>query len=160
MKNNNILGRRVVFLTVLTSIFCLVSCTLNPGSVEAVNSASKDFRNIVGIEISNINPRHRALTKYTGEGVYVSAVVPKHPAELSGLKAGDIILRINATPVSNVSEALMVISQLEGGRRYPFQIYRVITTTLADKTLASEFVVFTTDILIEKIQETGIGKIS
>ena len=146
-------------ITLLTSPLLVLSCTTDPGSVEAMNSASKQCRNIIGIEISNISNEQRIATKYAGAGVYVSAVIPKHPADIAGLKPGDIILSINSTPVSNVSEALMVINELEAGRNYPFRICRM-TTKLGLTFFTSDILLFTRKILIEKVQEREIGRIS
>jgi S1-C subfamily serine protease len=135
------------------------ACAPHPGSLEAATSPSAYYRNIVGIEISNMMDTQRVATKYAGPGVYVSAVIPNHPAYLAGLKAGDIITSINSIPVSNISEALSVMSELEAGRRYPFRICR-IRTKAGEKSFGLETVIFTVYVLIEKIQERAIGRVS
>ena len=147
-------------ITLFISTMLCVSCTTTPGRLEAINSASPNCRNIIGIELCNLNDEKRALAQYGGEGVYVCAVIPNHPAYLAGLRASDIITSINSIPVSNVSEALMVVNDLEAGRRYPFQVYRGNTNIVDITSSAIEAVVFTPYILVEKVQEQAIGRIS
>lgn len=142
--------KMLIMLVGITTV--LSSCTSDPGSLEAMNSASMDRRNIIGIELTNITGPQRGGRNYVEEGVYVSAVIPQHPASLAGVKAGDIIMSINSIPVSDVSEALTVINGLEGGRRYPFQIYR-----MKAKPELKHFIAY---ILIEKVQERAISRIS
>jgi len=137
---------------VVASIVFAPSCTTNPGTVEAINSASFDRRNIIGIEISNLTTAQRAVTGFRREGVYISAVIPGHPASIAGVQPGDIILRINSSPVYNVSDALTIINDLEGGRKYPFEIYRSLGKHGLKHIIAH--------ILVEKIQEQAIGRIS
>lgn len=143
----------------LTSSLLTLSCTTDPGTVEAINSASASCRNIIGVELANVTNAQRVSTKYGGEGVYVSAVIPHHSASMAGVRAGDIIMSINSIPVTEVSEALMVINGLEGGRKYPFGIYRM-TEKSESKYFIAHVLIFKANILIEKVQERAIGRIS
>ncbi|MDF3034482.1 MAG: hypothetical protein K0R76_1436 [Alphaproteobacteria bacterium] len=122
----------------------------DPGSLEAINSASKDRRNIVGIQISTADDIQKARTGCK-EGVYVNAVIPHHPADIAGLKEGDIITEIGSTRVRNISEGLMAINSLEAGIKHPFKVCRKTTEGVA--TLQK-------NVLIEKVQERAIAKIS
>ncbi len=142
--------KNLIILTAINTV--LSSCTSDPGSLEAMNSASMDRRNIIGIELTNITGPQRARGKYAGEGVYVSAVIPQHPASFAGVQAGDIIVSINSLTVSSVSEALTVINELEGGRKYPFQIYRMLAKPESRHLIAY--------VLIEEVQERAISRIS
>lgn len=149
IKNNSKMPRLGMLLTNLT---LSVSCATDPESIEAINSASTNCQNIIGIEMSHITDNQRAGTNYGGKGVYVNAVIPQHPASMAGVKAGDIILSINSIPVANIADALLIINNLEPGGRYPFQIYRMIAKP--------EFRYLIANILIEKVKERAIGKIS
>jgi S1-C subfamily serine protease len=120
--------------------------------MEAINSASQECRNIIGIEISTATNEQRASIGCKEEGVLVSAIIPGHPAELGGLKAGDIIIKIDGTPTTDVSEALTAMNGLDAGRKYPFEVYRTDAKGKHQK--------FTLYVLIEKVQERNIGKIS
>jgi C-terminal processing protease CtpA/Prc len=148
-----------IIMLVISAMLC-ASCTTTPGRVEAINSASPNCRNIIGIELCNLTNEQRAATRYEREGVYVCAVIPNHPAYLAGLRGGDIIKSINSIPVSNISEALTIINDLEAGRSYPFRIYRVKTKPSALMYSVFETVTLTFYILVEKVQERAIGRIS
>jgi S1-C subfamily serine protease len=125
----------------------------DPGTTEAINSESAERRNIVGMEIGNITPEQKAETGYTAKGgVYVSAVIEKHPAAIGGMEAGDVITKINGQDVMYVSEALDVMNSLEPGRNYDFIVHRNVPGAgSVSKTLS---------ILVEAVQERAIGKIS
>lgn len=124
----------------------------DPGNVEAVNSASEDRRNIVGIEISTATDAQRAAVGCSEKGVLISAVIPGHPAAVAGLKAGDILLQIGEDPVTVIHEALERMNGLDAGRTYPFVVWRK-----DDKGNQMKLVI---NVLVEKVQEKAIGKIS
>lgn len=129
-----------------------ISFATDPGSMEAINSASEDRRNIVGIEISTATDAQRETVGCKEKGVLVSAVIPKHPADVAGLKAGDIITYIDGNPVTDTSEALMAMNGLDAGRSYPFIISRLNAAGAPQKLVMN--------VLVEKVQEKVIGKIS
>jgi serine protease Do len=58
---------------------------------------------VVGFEGEALNPQ---LAEYFGvkEGVLVRFVTAKTPAEHAGLKAGDVVVKVNGTPVTNPRE--------------------------------------------------------
>jgi S1-C subfamily serine protease len=147
-KKLKILGISLVFLTTNG----IVSYAVDPGSVEAINSASKQCRNIIGIEISTATEDQRIAVGCDEKGVLVSAVIPKHPAEFAGLRVGDIIITIDGAPVTDVSEALMAMNGLDAGRKYPFEVCR--------PGILGKHQKLTLYVLIEKVQEKKIGKIS
>lgn len=123
----------------------------SPGSLEAINSASSDRRNIIGMEMSTATDAQKAAAGCQEGGVYVSAVIPKHPADIAKLKVGDIIREINSTPVKDMSEAFMALDGLEAGRKYPFKVCR----KTEEGTVTLEI-----DILVEQVQEQAIAKLS
>ncbi len=126
------------------------SFATDPGSMEAINSASEDRRNIIGVEISTATDAQRAAAGCTEKGVFISAVIPKHPADVSGMKPGDVIIQIDGHPVAEHYEAIDIMNGLEAGRSYPFMVFRMDGTP-------QKLVI---NVLIEKVQEKAIGKIS
>ncbi len=128
------------------------SFATDPGSMEAINSASEDRRNIIGIEMSTATDVQRAAAGCMEKGVFVSAVIPKHPADVAGIKPNDIIININGNPVEDLSEALMAMNGLDAGRSYPFMVWRKSVAGVPQKLVIN--------VLIEKVQEKAIGKIS
>lgn len=127
------------------------SYATDPGNMEAINSASSDRRNIIGIEISTATQPQRVAAGCAEEGIFISAVIPGHPAATAGLKAGDIMTKINGTSVTTHSEALEIMNALEAGQRYPVEVCRIENGQAQKLTL---------NVLVEKVQEKAIGKIS
>lgn len=121
------------------------------GSMEAINSASDSRRNIIGIEISNLTPEQRQILGYTGDGVYVTAVIATHPAAIAGLKVGDIIIKIGDFMVTDLSAALENMDALEAGQKSPFEVLRTVNGKLQKQVF---------HVLVEKVQEKAIAKIS
>ena len=136
----------------LIAVGSIVSFATDPGSMEAINSASEERRNIIGIEMSTATAPQMAAAGCKEKGVFVSAVIPKHPADVAGLKPNDIIININGNPVEDLSEALMAMNGLDAGRTYPFIICRMDANGIPQKLVLN--------VLIEKVQEKAIGKIS
>ena len=150
MITTNKISRVLCVSLALSGIYNTITYA-SPGNLEAINSASDDLRNIVGIEISTATPAQKAAVNCE-EGAFVSAVIPKHPAAASGLKAGDIITKIDGKAVQDHSEALTVMNGLDAGRRYSFDVCRVDAGGNPQK--------LTISILVEKVTENVIGKIS
>jgi serine protease Do len=58
---------------------------------------------MIGVDGETLTPQ---LAQFFGveEGVLVRTVNPKSPAEKAGIKAGDVILKVNGTPVTSARE--------------------------------------------------------
>jgi hypothetical protein len=52
---------------------------------------------------------------YSGDGSRISGVVPGSPAELSGLRAGDVIVRLNSHEVDNLKDLSDILKTLKPG---------------------------------------------
>ena len=122
MKTMTKISKALCVSLVLGAASCTASFATDPGSMEAINSASEDRRNIIGIEMSTATDVQRAAVGCMEKGVFVSAVIPKHPADVAGIKPNDIIININGNPVEDLSEALMAMNGLDAGRSYPFMV--------------------------------------
>lgn len=138
-------------------LFCQTPQATTPGTMEAINSASEACRKIIGIEIANLTPEKRAETGFKEEGVYVSAVIPKHPADVAGLKIGDVITAITGQDnmkmtITSKADFLEAMDSLKGGHSYPFEVYRGRANGPSQK--------LTLNVLVEKVPEKNIGKIS
>ena len=119
------------------------------GSAQAIISGSDEERNIIGFEMAESTPAQNVITGC--EGVYVSAVIPGHPASTAGLLVGDIITKINNNLVKNKSEALQMMVDLDAGKRYPFDVCRLVNGQVQKLAI---------NILVEKVKEKEIAKIS
>jgi serine protease Do len=77
---------------------------------------------LIGIEGENLSPQ---LAEYFGvkDGVLVRTVGPKTPAERAGLKAGDIVTKVNGTPVTSPREILGLV-RAKGAKMFSFTVVR------------------------------------
>lgn len=73
-------------------------------------------RGILGVNIADLNREYaEAFGVPEGEGVLVQSLVEALPAELAGLKQGDVILAINDQSVRSVSELRLKVSSYPPG---------------------------------------------
>jgi serine protease Do len=77
---------------------------------------------LVGFEGETLSPQ---LAEYFGvkDGVLVRTVGPKTPAERAGLKAGDIVTKVNGTPVASPREILGLV-RAHGAKIVSFTVVR------------------------------------
>jgi serine protease Do len=66
------------------------------------------------------------LAEYFGvkEGVLVRSVNPKTPAERAGLKAGDVVIKVNGTPVTTPREITGLVMRSSRGKAISFTVVR------------------------------------
>jgi C-terminal processing protease CtpA/Prc len=151
MKTLNKISKVVVLALSFTGIASIPSYA-DVGNAEAVNSASDDLRNIIGVEISTATDVQKAAVGCAEGGVYISAVIPKQPAETAGLRPGDVIVKIDGNPVKEHWEALTAMADLDAGREYPFEVCRRDARGIPHRDVFK--------VLVKKVQEKAIGKIS
>jgi serine protease Do len=77
----------------------------------------------VGFEGEELTPQ---LAEFFGvkEGVLVRTVVAKTPAERAGLKAGDVVVKVNGTPVTNPREISGLVLRSSGKKTVTFTVVR------------------------------------
>jgi len=96
--------------------------------------ASKAF---LGVEHSIIT-REAAILNEVPQGAYVSNVVPDSAAENAGVKAGDIITKINGESVSDNEDGLSgLIGKYKVGDKVTLEVWRDGETLALDATLSS-----------------------
>jgi serine protease Do len=76
---------------------------------------------VIGIDGETLTPQ---LAEYFGvkEGVLIRTVGLRTPAEKAGLKAGDVVVKVNDVPVDSIREISGVIRQ--GGKAFSFTVMR------------------------------------
>jgi serine protease Do len=77
----------------------------------------------VGFEGEELTPQ---LAEFFGvkEGVLVRTVVAKTPAERAGLKAGDVVVKVNGTPVTSPREITGLVLRSSGKKAVTFTVVR------------------------------------
>ena len=82
-------------------------------------------RGFIGIQMQNLNDEIRESFNYPkGDGVFVRALVHGSPAQKAGLAPGDIILKIDGTPVKDSIEMQLLVKKLIPNKLYTVEIYR------------------------------------
>lgn len=80
----------------------------------------RPYIGITGVSLTKADAERFALV----EGVYVQSVEIKSPAELGGLRQGDVITEVNGTKVLSVSEINVIKNKLKVGDKITIKVYR------------------------------------
>lgn len=92
---------------------------------EQLVSNGKVERGQLGIEIQDIRPALvKAFNLPDGQGALISGVVTRSPADLAGIKEGDVITRVNGARVSNSSNLKSMIANLRLGSKVRMEFVR------------------------------------
>lgn len=83
-------------------------------------------RGLMGIFVQHLNPELAQALGYAEDfqGALITQVNPQSPAEKSGLKAGDIIVQINNTPITESAQVRTTISLLRVGSTAKITVMR------------------------------------
>lgn len=83
-------------------------------------------RGLMGIFVQHLTPELAVAMGYSEDfqGALISQVNEGSPAELAGLKAGDVILKINDTPITQATQVKTTISMLRVGSEAKITIKR------------------------------------
>ena len=78
---------------------------------------------MLGVEAESLG---KQLGEFFGvkEGVLVRAVVKGSPAEAAGIKAGDVITRVDQTPVTAAGDLSSAVRSSRAKRTFPVQLMR------------------------------------
>ena len=80
----------------------------------------RPYIGITGVSLTAKDAQRYGLV----EGVYVQSVEIKSPAELGGLRQGDVITEVNGTKVLSVSEINVIKNKLKVGDKITIKVYR------------------------------------
>lgn len=93
--------------------------------VAALKANGKVERGWLGVTIQKVTPDvAQALGIGKPRGALVSAITEKGPAEGSGLKAGDVIITFDGTPVKDMHELPMLVGAHKPGVTVPLTVWR------------------------------------
>src|SRR4029077_8329838 len=82
-------------------------------------------RGSLGVRISNLVPSLTKLVEPANAKVFTNDVVPQSPAELAGLRPGDIILRIDGFEPNDFYAFSRIVQDKAPGSKVVLEIARV-----------------------------------
>lgn len=96
-------------------------------------------RGYLGVSLQALNKEIRDSIDYKElNGAYIRAVVRGSPAQKAGILPGDVITKIENTPIKDEKMALQYVANLVPGKNYPVEIFRrgdhlMFTVTLGER---------------------------
>ncbi len=84
----------------------------------------KVTRGWLGVGVQPLTPELAKSFGVSGDGVLVNQVMPKSPAELAGLKVGDLILRVDGKAIKDPRDLQRIIAEAPIGKRVELDILR------------------------------------
>ncbi len=93
--------------------------------VDQLRTTGKVTRGWLGVSIQPLGPDLRqALGLGDTEGALIADVIPKSPAEASGLKRGDVVIGMDGRPISEPGQLSRTIATMNPGTTTRLQIIR------------------------------------
>ena len=93
-------------------------------------------RSWLGIRVQSIDPLlARSFGLKDRQGALVTEVLDNSPASRAGFKSGDVILTVNAAPVTDADRLPLLISTIEAGHKVPVALLREGKPASLDVTL-------------------------
>lgn len=96
-------------------------------------------RGYLGVSLQGLNKEIRQSIDYKEpHGAYVRAVVRGSPAQKAGILPGDVITKIENTPIKDEKMALQQVANLSPGKNYSIEIFRrgeylIFTVSLGER---------------------------
>jgi membrane-associated protease RseP (regulator of RpoE activity) len=117
--------------TLATSILALAAVlalgvaadALAPRASEAQRRA-REGRGFLGVSLQELNDDLRDSYDYHGDGVLVSDVTDRSPADEVGIRQGDILVRIGDEEIDDVQDATEYVRSLAPGTRVAITVFR------------------------------------
>jgi len=104
--------------------------------LDAIVAHGQVVRGWIGIESQDITPElAQSFGLGASSGAIIAGVVRGGPADRAGMRPGDILVAVAGKQVSNTSEMLNLIAQLEPGEKAPLRILRKNREATLDVTV-------------------------
>ena len=106
--------------------------------VQQLKTTGKVTRSYLGIMLQDIDRNLADAYKLPKpEGSLITQVSPKSPAEKAGLKAGDVILKLNGTSISRTGDLLYALNRIAPNQKIDLEILRDDKTRTISATLGT-----------------------
>ncbi|HWB19306.1 MAG TPA: PDZ domain-containing protein, partial [Phycisphaerales bacterium] len=97
--------------------------------------AGRVDKGYMGVELAEVNSLNAQELGFYGRGVGVSKVTANGPADVAGLKPGDIISKVNGKTVESISQMRSVISSMLPGAEATLTVWRYDALSETSKTM-------------------------
>ena len=106
--------------------------------VQQLKTTGKVTRSYLGIMLQDIDRNLADAYKLPKpEGSLITQVVPKSPADQAGLKSGDVILKLNGSPILRTSTLLYALNRIAPNQKINLEILRNDQTRTITATLGT-----------------------
>ncbi|MCX5662279.1 MAG: trypsin-like peptidase domain-containing protein [Planctomycetota bacterium] len=106
--------------------------------IEQIIKGGKVVRGYLGIQIQELDPEMARTYNYTGKGVLVVSAMEGGPAEKAGIKADDIITKVNGKSVSTPEELRLRVATIAPGKSVPIEVFREGKSKSLDVTVVEQ----------------------
>lgn len=105
-------------------------------ALSAILERGRPIRGYLGVSM-NPDPRYRQALGYSGSGQLVAHVTEGSPADLAGLKAGDVIVRYAGKEIASLEELFTLVQRSRVGAEVQIDVWRAgevvtLTTTISE----------------------------
>lgn len=105
---------------------------------EQLKTKGKVTRSYLGVMMQDIDRNLADAYKLPKpEGALITQVTPNSPAQKAGLRAGDVILKLNGTSVLRTSDLLYALNKVQPNQTVQFEVLRDDKTRNISATLAT-----------------------
>ena len=101
-----------------------IPATIAKKTMEQIMQYGSVTRGWIGAGIQEVTPEAAAFGEGTSHGVLITEVLQNSPAELAGIKPGDLLIAIDSKPINDWSAMLDTIANLSPGKVVPIQLVR------------------------------------
>ena len=111
--------------------------------IEQIKSGKKVSRGWIGVTVQDLDEvTAKALGIKEAKGALIGSVMPNEPADKAGLKSGDIVVKIENTPITSASDLTKVIASYKPGSKIKVTAVRdgkekQFTVTLGERNLTA-----------------------
>ncbi|GAC1425811.1 MAG: Do family serine endopeptidase [Burkholderiaceae bacterium] len=104
--------------------------------MESIISNGQVVRGYIGVEPQDITPElAESFGLSTKSGAIIAGVVRGGPADRAGMRPGDILVRVQDKPVTDTTEMLTLIAQLQPGAKAKITVMRKSQQAVLDVTV-------------------------